>query len=164
MLRLRNAFLLIAVVVCLSQIAVSQTNSQYELVKLVSERKKLMFNMQSAYLSLLAIRQGRSADLASAADHARSINEKIGMFVELLAPETATGQIPNSRAKPEIWAEPKEFSVAVEALRTTSAVLLETANIGDLEAFAEQFDAFTEACLGCHDLKPSSAGRFRSAK
>jgi cytochrome c556 len=163
LMMLRKVCLTILVVVCVPQSADSQPNSQYELVQLVAERRTLMYDMQTAYLSLLAIKQGERTDLASAADDARSINDKIGKFVELLMPGTAAGQVSNSRAKPEIWTQRDEFFAAVEALGTTSAMLVETANTGDINAFNEQFEAFTEACLGCHGLRPSSDGRFRSA-
>lgn len=163
---IRKVCLSILVMACASEVAFSQPaseSSEYELVQLVTKRKMVMYDMQTAYLSLLAMNQGENTDLASAADDARFINDKIGEFVELLLPETATGQVSNSRARPEIWAEPNEFSAAVEALSSTSAMLAETASTGDLDAFNEQFQAFTEACLGCHGLRPSSDGRFRSA-
>jgi cytochrome c556 len=145
-------------------LAHGQSNEEHDLVKLVAERKGLMFDMQTAYLSLLSIRQGNSDDLASVSDHATTIRDNLNRFVELLIDDTATGQVPNSRAKPEIWSEPEDFANAVTQLQTASEQLA-VADFGSgVEAFNVRFDAVAEACVGCHDLKPSSAGKFRSPK
>jgi cytochrome c556 len=161
---IRTGVISIVVASSFAQFAVAQSNSEYELVKLVSERKMLMFDMQTAYLSLLSIKQEGTTDLTSASDDAQLISEKIDAFVELLPPETAMGKVPNSRARAEIWTEPSDFAAAVEALKTAAADLSKVALEADIEAFEVQFDAFSEACFGCHDLKPSSGGRFRSPK
>ena len=144
-------------------IAAAQSTDDYELVKLVGDRQGLMFDMQTAYLSLLSVKQGSNSDLASAADNARTISEKMGMFVELLLPDTAAGQVSNSRAKPEIWTEPEEFAAAVDALVSATTLLSKTALGGDIAAFNEQFDVVATACGGCHGLRPSSEGPFRTA-
>jgi cytochrome c556 len=144
-------------------IAAAQSANEYELVKLVENRKALMYDMQTAYLSLLSVKQGNNTDLASAADNARTISEKMGMFDEFLLPDTAAGQVSNSRARPEIWTEPEEFAAAVEALISATTLLSETALEGDIAAFNDQFDVVAAACGGCHGLLPSSGGPFRTA-
>jgi len=138
--------------------------SQYELVNIVQDRKILMFEMQDAYFELFAINRDGSADLPQAATPALLIGEKIDGFVDLLLADTAVGQVPNSRAKPEIWTASGDFASAVETLKNASALLAEAATAGDIEAFRERFDGFSDACFSCHGLRPSSDGRFRSPK
>lgn len=161
---LRIGFVSIGFALGLLPIAAAQSTDKYDLVKLVGDRNALMFDMQTAYLSLLSVKQGNNTDLAAAADDARTISEKIGMFVELLLPDTAAGQVANSRAKSEIWTEPEEFAAAVDALVSATTLLSETALGGDIAAFDDQFDVVAAACFGCHGLKPSSGGPFRSTK
>lgn len=160
-----NAIRFISLIVAssLATLAVAQP-SEYELVKLVTERKAFMFYMQDAYLALLSIRRGKNTDFGSASETAQSISENVGKFVELLLPDTGEGHVPNSRAKREIWTEPAEFAAAVDALRTSTTLLSETARGNNIEAFNAQFDVVQQACFGCHGLMPSSGGRFRSPK
>jgi len=136
-------------------------SDEYERVQLVSERRGLMFDIQTAYLSLLSVNQGSSNDLKQAAEDAKTIGEKLDAFVSLLQPDTASGQVPNSRAKQEIWSDADTFAAVVDALRAESARLWTIASEADLDRFDTQFDAFAKACTGCHGLRPSSGGKFR---
>ena len=137
-------------------------SDEYERVQLVSERRGLMFDIQTAYLALLSVNQGNNADLSKAAEDAKTIGEKLKAFVSLLHPDTASGQVPNSRAKQEIWRDAEPFAAAVDALMVASATLSEIASQGDLDRFNTQFEAVAKACTGCHGLRPSSGGRFRT--
>jgi len=136
--------------------------AQYELVKVVTARKRVMSDMQSAYWPLLKVKNGESADLVAAAAASQSIEDAIGRFSALLVPGTAKGEVPGSRATPEVWSEPEEFAAAFDALRASAAALSDAASSGDIELFKARFDTFANACIGCHDFKPSSGGRFRA--
>lgn len=157
----RKAFLPIAIAAIVALFAAEKSSAQYELVKVITDRQSFMFDMQTAYWVLLEVKTDKSTDLANAAQAAETINDAIDKFVQLLPPGTAQGDVPGSRAKPEIWTEPDEFSVAVNALKASTTSLLETARAGNIDAFKLQFDAMAQACTGCHDLWPSKGGKFR---
>jgi cytochrome c556 len=153
--------LIFAAIVWLSTTGSAFDQSTYDLVKIVSERKRYMFEMQQAFWPLFNINNGRSTDLVAAADAARSIDEKFVRFLALLPEGTAGGEVPGSRARPEIWTEPSKFSAAVEGLHSATARLVVAASSGDIDTFKVEFEAFNGACFACHDFKPSSGGVFR---
>ena len=158
---MRRLALAIAAGAGIALFAASGSSSEYELVQLVTQRRAHMFHMQSAYWPLLAIKNGDNTDLAAGAKAARTISDAISKFVTLLPAGTAKGEVPSSRAKPEIWSQPAEFRAAADALNTAAINLVDAAKAGDVAAFKARFDAFAQACGGCHGLKPSSGGRFR---
>jgi cytochrome c556 len=143
-------------------VATGGLGSEYELVKVIAERKRVMFDMQGAYWPLLAVKNGKSTDLAAAAEAARSIQAALDRFSPLLVPGTAKGQVPGSRATPEVWSEPADFAAASNALKAAAAALSDAASTGDVELFTARFDTFASACTGCHEFKPSGGGRFRA--
>jgi cytochrome c556 len=131
-------------------------------VKIVTDRQVVMFDLQSAYWPLLAVKNGESTDLAAAAAASQSIEEGVGRFSALLVPGTAIGEVPGSRANSEVWTESAEFASALNALQASAAALSDAASSGDIELFKVQFDMFADACIGCHEFKPSGGGRFRA--
>lgn len=154
--------LLCAVTAIFALIAAGSLWAQYDLVKVVTDRKRVMYDIQSAYWPLLAVKNGESADLAAAAVASRSIEDALGRFAVLLLPGTAKGEVPGSRATPDIWTEPADFAATLNAFQTAAAGLSDAASSGDIALFKARFDAFAGACLGCHELKPSGGGRFRA--
>ena len=144
--------------------AAGNLRAQDDLVKVITDRHGVMNDMQGAYWPLLAVKKGESTDLAAAAVASQSIQDALGRFSALLLPGTAKGEVPGSRANPEVWSEPSEFTAALNALQAAAAALSEAAGSGDIELFKARFDAFASACVGCHELKPSSGGRFRASK
>ena len=154
---------LLAIITAASFVSIASGNlgAQYELVKVVTERQLLMYDMQAAYWPLLEVKNGKSTDLAKAGEASQTINDAIEKFVQLLPPGTAQGDVPGSRAKPEIWTEPDAFSAAVTNLKTAASNLTKAAREGNLDAFNLQFDAMAQACIGCHNFKPSKGGKFR---
>jgi len=136
--------------------------AQYELVKIVADRQAAMFEMQNAYWPLLKVEKGESTDLVAAAAASQAINDAMDRFSELLVPGTAKGEVPGSRATPEVWTEPAEFAAAMNELQASTAALTDAASSGDVELFKERFDALATACVGCHAFKPSGGGRFRA--
>ena len=138
-----------------------EANAQSELVKLVTERQVLMFDIQTAYWSLFNVNEGKSTDLLAAAEGAQTINDALGKFLLLLPNGTAQGEVPGSRAKPEIWTEVEEFNGAAKTLMEANRELIESAQSGDLDAFRQRFEAVAQACIGCHDFKPSEGGKYR---
>jgi len=155
---------LCAVIACVALFAVGKLAAQYDLVKTVTDRQAVMFEMQNAYWPLLKVDKGESTDLAAAAAASQSIEGAIDRFAALMVPGTAKGEVPGSRATPEVWTEPADFAAASSALQATAAELTAAASSGDIELFKARFDAFATACVTCHEFKPSGGGRFRAPK
>ena len=158
---LRKEGLLLAIAVTVMSMPVEKADAQSELVKLVTERQGLMFDMQTAYWALFEVNADKSTDLVKAVEGAETINEAIEMFVDLLPAGTAQGEVPGSRAKPDIWTQPGEFNDAVQALMDANTSIIESARSGNLDEFKQRFDAVARACVACHEFRPSQGGKFR---
>ncbi len=143
--------------------SISQT-SEYELGQIVVKRQPLMFDLQTAYWTLLKVKNKESDDYQAVAEAARRMSATMAEFVLLMKPGTARGQAAGSRAKPEVWTEPEAFATAANDFRSQADALAEVAASGNPEAYAGAFDTFAAACTACHELRPSSGGRFRYAK
>jgi cytochrome c556 len=63
----------------------------------------------------------------------------------------ASKDIPNSDAKPEIWANPDAFKAKVTAFKSETAKLAELAKAGNVDAIKAQITATGKTCGGCHD-------------
>ena len=63
----------------------------------------------------------------------------------------ASQNIPNSDAKPEIWAKPDDFKKALAAFQAETAKLGELARGGNADAIKAQIAAVGKTCGGCHD-------------
>lgn len=144
------------------QESISQT-SEYELGQIVVTRQPLMFDLQTAYWTLLKVRNGESDDYQAAGDAARRMSAIMADFVLLMKPGSARGQAPGSRAKPEVWTEPEAFAAVANDFRSQADALAEVAESGNPEAYADTFETFVAACTACHEFRPSSGGRFRYA-
>jgi cytochrome c556 len=155
---------LFAVTAGFALVATDILNAQYELVQLVTDRREIMFEMQSAYWPLLEVMNDKSTDLAAAAAASQSIASALDRFSALLLPGTAKGEVPGTRATAEVWTEPDEFAAASNALKSAAAALTEAASSADIELFKSRFGAFESACVGCHDFKPSGGGKFRARR
>ena len=131
---------------------------------IVLKRRQLMHEALSAYWPLLDVSNGKSTDLLAAAAAARTVEQAISASVELFIEGTAMGEVPGSRAKPEVWSKAAEFEAAADELLLTVSNLEAAAEAGDLEAFKQDFDAFAAACVACHEFKPSGGGKFRFPK
>jgi cytochrome c556 len=128
------------------------------------ERQALMVSMMRSYWPLVAIEKGESTDLAAAAAAAQTMNDGMVKSMSLFPAGTAKGEVPGSRAKPEIWTQSTEFRAAADELISATANLVDAANSGDVDTFKAQFRLVDQACSGCHEFKPSAGGKFRFAK
>jgi cytochrome c556 len=63
----------------------------------------------------------------------------------------ASKDLPNSDAKPEIWAKPDDFKKVMVAFQTEAAKLADPAKTDDLEAIMAQINAVGKACGACHE-------------
>lgn len=142
-------------------LAGNETVAQSDLMQSYTERRQLMFDMQAALWPMFEIKNGESAKLSEAAEGARALSEALSKAVTLFPAGTAKGEIPYTRAKPEIWSDAAGFEAAAEALKVAAASVQQAADAGDSEAFNVRFAALIEACTGCHDLKPSGGGKYR---
>jgi len=135
--------------------------AQSPLVKLVSDRQALMFDMQTAYWPLFELNNGRRTDLEVVRESAQQIAAALDQFQAMFPPGTARGETPGSRATPEIWSAPDKFDGAIAALRDSLVKLETVASGGNIDAFKAQFAEVTTACIACHDFRPSGGGKFR---
>ena len=152
-----------ALLTSIPQESISQT-SEYELGQIVVARKALMFDLQTAYWTLLKVRNGEGLDYQAAGEAAHVMSAIMAEFLPLMKPGTAHSQAPGSRAKPEVWTEPEAFAAAANDFQSQADALAEVAESGNPEVYADAFDTFAAACTACHGLRPSSDGRFRYAK
>jgi cytochrome c556 len=139
----------------------ARAQTEYELAQTVQKRNLAMKGMLKSYFPLLAIKNGKSADLEKAAQSAESVKAGLVSALSLFPEGTAKGEAPGSRARPEIWSKPDEFAAAADQLVEVLDQLIVSANSGDVEAFKTQFAFVESACIGCHEFKPSGGGRFR---
>ena len=138
--------------------------AQSHLRDAVMERQKLMKSMLKAYFPLMAIHKGKSEDLQKATEAIATLRQGMQESLPLFIDGTAKGEVPGSRAKPEVWSMSAEFKAAADELISTSESLSDAAKSGDLQAFKVQFERMDAACRTCHDFKPSSGGAFRFGK
>ncbi len=124
------------------------------------ERQGLMQSNGSSFGPLVAILKGESTDLAAAAAAAQTMSDNMLKIPSLFPAGTAKGEVPGTRAKPEIWTERAEFEAAATALVEASANLVEAANSGDVDTFKAAFPALGQACGGCHEGNPAAGGKF----
>lgn len=59
--------------------------------------------------------------------------------------------LPNSKARPEIWSDRAGFEARAQAYATAATALAEAAQSGDRAAFLERWAATRATCAGCHD-------------
>lgn len=139
-------------------------STEYELAQIVSERKLLMADLQTAYWVLFDVQSGKSTDFEAAADAAEDMPALIDRFVSLLPPGSARGEAPGTRAKPDIWSQAETFQGLVQNFKDNAIAMSQVASAGNPDEFRAGFEAFTAACTGCHGLRPSSGGLFRFGK
>lgn len=125
-----------------------------------------MFSMLKAYWPMLAVKNDKSTDLRKAGEAATIIGDAMVRSMQLFPVGTGKGEVEGtwSRAKPAIWSQYKEFEAAAEELVSASRQIATTAVSGEIDEFKAQFGRMERACIGCHDFKPTSGGRFRFAK
>jgi cytochrome c556 len=81
---------------------------------------------------------------------------RLANVVATLAPVFATGfpagtDQGETRARPEIWAQPEKFKQLMDRYAAESAKLLEVAKSGNSDGFKSQFGTLAKACDACHD-------------
>lgn len=59
--------------------------------------------------------------------------------------------LPNSKARPEIWSDRTGFEARAQAYAEAATALAEAAQGGDRSAFLERWAAARATCSGCHD-------------
>ncbi|UCH41115.1 MAG: cytochrome c [Gammaproteobacteria bacterium] len=128
------------------------------------ERQALMKSALKSYFPLLAVYNGKSTNLTKAGEAARKLKDDMAKSLALFSEGTAKDQVPGSRAKPEIWSEASDFEAAGNVVISSVDKLIEILASGDVEAFKVQFSLVEQACLGCHEFKPSGGGKFRFGK
>jgi cytochrome c556 len=155
----------LAVFVVVAFLAIdANAQSEHELAQIVLQRNLTMKAMLKAYFPLLAVKNGKSTDLATASESIEKIKEGMTKALTLFPEGTARGEAPGSRARPEVWSEGEEFRGAADKLVATLEKLASTADSGDIDEFRAQLSSVETACLGCHEFKPSGGGKFRYPK
>jgi cytochrome c556 len=65
--------------------------------------------------------------------------------------DPSTKNVPNTKAKPEIYAQPDKFKANYETLQAEVAKLSAAAKAGDQNAVKASFGNVVKACNSCHD-------------
>lgn len=91
--------------------------------------------------------KGRTGDLLS---HAIVMHETSKLLTRSFVPGTGSDVVPESRAKPEIWADEAGFAAALTALQDSTARFVKVAKKKDVEAVKAGLEAVGAACGGCH--------------
>jgi cytochrome c556 len=151
-------------ILALASAAAHSQSSEAERAGIVTARQMLMGDLLSAYWPVNDIQRGKSTDYAAAEAAARSVPGLVEAFLPLMVAGTAKGEAPGSRATPEVWSESGAFLEAAADLQAKALALADAAQAGDAGTYAPAFEAFAESCVGCHDFRPSSGGRFRFAE
>ena len=81
---------------------------------------------------------------------------RVANVIATLAPVFATGfpagtDQGDTRAKPEIWAQPDRFKQAMDRYNAEAGKMLEVAKSGNADNFKSQFSTLAKACDSCHD-------------
>lgn len=139
-------------------------NAQTDLAAVVKERQELMKSMGKSFGPLVAVMKDESTDLVAAAAAAQTMHDGIIKAVTLFPAGTAYGEVPESRAKAEVWTDAADFKAAADALAAETEKLVEAANSGDVDAFKAQFGPTGKACGGCHEGPRDKGGKFRVPK
>lgn len=63
---------------------------------------------------------------------------------------TADGNYPPTHAKPAVWSQPEAFKKAQDNYRASVQILLQAAQVGQLEPIQRAVDGVTGNCKACH--------------
>ncbi len=85
--------------------------------------------------------------VADAAPHAQIIADTMQRLPELFPADSQEGE---TKAKPEIWQNPDDFTAKIKDAQEQSAMLVAAIAGGDMAAFKAQFEKLGAACGGCH--------------
>lgn len=143
---------------------VGKLTAQTDLAALVKQRQELMSNIGKTFRPMVAIMKDESKDLDAAGAAAQTMHDSFVKAVGLFPEGSAKGDIPGSRAKPEVWAKAADFKLAADTLIAETAKLAAAAKTGDIDAFKAQFGPTAKACGGCHEGPGDKGGKFRAPK
>jgi len=116
----------------------------------VKYRQSAMFIMGQHFGRIGAMVNGKAPyDAAAAAASA----EVVADMAKLPWPgfHPSTDKITQTKAKPEIYAEPAKFKEASEKLQAEAPKLATVAKANNLDTLKAQFGETAKACKGCHD-------------
>jgi cytochrome c556 len=139
-------------------------SAQADTASIVNERQELMKSMGGTFGPIVTFVKGKNTDLVGATAAAQKMHDSIVKAIGLFPAGTAKGEVPESRAKPEVWSNAAEFKAAADALIEASANLAKAGNSGDADAFKAQLQPVGKACGSCHKGKKEDGGKFRFPK
>jgi len=115
----------------------------------IKERQELMKSNGRSVGTVTAMLKGEKPfDAKAAADAMGEINGNIGTFVTLFPEGTETGG--NTRAKPEIWKNKKDFEDWGAQLKEDTAKA-QAAAAGGMDSVRAALAEVGKTCTGCHD-------------
>ncbi len=116
----------------------------------IKYRQSALSVMGTHFGRLGAMANGRVPfDAKVAADNAELVAVMAKLPWAGFGPDTDKGG--NTKAKPEIWAEPAKFKEASEKLVAETVKLSAAAKTGNLDALKTAFAATADTCKSCHD-------------
>lgn len=92
-----------------------------------------------------------NVDKADATARATKINELAQKVGAWFPPGTGPDSGVKTRALPEIWTKPAEFTAAVDKFKAETAKLVAAAQTGNAQAIAAQHAETGKSCGGCHN-------------
>lgn len=140
--------LTVAVIVC--SVAGSALAQQRRPEAIIKERQSLM-SMQNWALRDIAmmVKGQRPYDKEVAMRSAALLEVTNKMILEAFPSGTESGA--ETRARPEIWADPDKFKQALARLQAETPKLTEAARAGTVDALRGAFGGVVKGCDGCHE-------------
>lgn len=115
----------------------------------IKYRQSALFIMGQHFGRIGAVVKGeRPYNKDEVAKNAAIAEQMSTLHWEAFVPGTDKG---NTRAKPEIWADPAKFKSAAEKMEMEMRKLAQVAKGGELNPIKIQFGETGKACKACHD-------------
>lgn len=121
--------------------------AQQALTELSAERRTLMRQQIQSIRAIAPVVQA-SGDPRTAVTPAETLLATARRKLALFPPGS---DLPDDRARPEIWSSRAEFEQEGQRLISSAEQLVAAARAGESAAFATAFRAATGVCESCHD-------------
>lgn len=148
---MRKSFVVAAVALSVGVGAAFNVSAQERKPEDQIKMRKAAFTVMSWNFGVIgAMAKGqRPYDQAEATRRAENVSVASHLPWEAFVKGTETGG--DTRALPEVWAQPDKFKSLQDRLQSETAKLVQAAKSGDAGQLKSQFGATAKACSACHD-------------
>ena len=119
-------------------------------LKLMHERHEGMEDIGDATKALSREMKADAPDLAAIRTHAATI-ARLAPQISQWFPAGTGPDVGKTRAKPEIWQKPEDFTAKTRAFQSAAHSFDAAAKAGDVAAIKASFGELGKACKACHD-------------